>query len=95
MSQNQQEYLFKRYRRVSNSSFKGTGSDSSLNVLDGSLRIPWKFVVLGDAGVGKSSVVKQFLKLGFSSVYNPTVEDNYIHNIALPGYKSCLVLNSK
>jgi len=52
--------------------------------LSASIRLPWKIVILGDAGVGKSSLVKRFLGKEFNEIYCPTVEDNYMHNINLP-----------
>lgn len=56
-----------------------------------SIRVPWKIVILGDAGVGKSSLVKRFLNREFSDLYNPTVEDNYMHDINLPdGISQCI-----
>lgn len=63
---------------------RGSGTnlrDSGCNLI----RVPWKIVLLGDAGVGKSSLVRQLLNGGFSMNYNPTVEDSYQHNINLPG----------
>ncbi|UYV72298.1 DIRAS1 [Cordylochernes scorpioides] len=44
-----------------------------------------KLVVLGAGGVGKTSLVVQFLEGFFSTSYKPTVEDYYQHTIQLPG----------
>jgi small GTP-binding protein len=41
--------------------------------------------VLGNAGVGKTSLVKKFLTGNFTVSYNPTVEDSYLHNIRING----------
>ena len=63
---------------------------STLNLSPNS-RMPWKIVLLGEAGVGKTSLVKQFLNHCYSPNYNPTVEDSYWHNINLPdGLNQCL-----
>ncbi len=66
-----------------------SNSNETLLKRDGSptstLRIPWKICILGDACVGKTSLVKRFLNNSFTPTYNPTVEDNYLHTIALPG----------
>jgi GTPase SAR1 family protein len=58
---------------------------NSIHRESSSIRLPWKIVLLGDAGVGKSSLVKRFLTEKYTDMYTPTVEDNYIHNIELPG----------
>ena len=36
-----------------------------------------KIVVIGDGGVGKSSLTLQFVRNTFSDTYNPTIEDSY------------------
>lgn len=58
VSVNQEGLLFSPCRKVSNTSLGATSSSIS-SIRDGSLsyRVPWKFVILGDAGVGKSSLV--------------------------------------
>nr|XP_053627342.1 ras-related protein Rap1-like [Cherax quadricarinatus] len=43
-----------------------------------------KLVVLGAGGVGKTSLVLQFLQGFFSPTYKPTVEDCYSHTLQLP-----------
>ncbi|XP_023244435.1 ras-related protein Rap-1b-like [Centruroides sculpturatus] len=43
-----------------------------------------KVVVLGAGGVGKTSLVVQFLEGFFSYTYKPTVEDCYRHTIQMP-----------
>ncbi|XP_022257047.1 ras-related protein Rap-2a-like [Limulus polyphemus] len=43
-----------------------------------------KLVVLGAGGVGKTSLVVQYLEGFFSSSYKPTVEDCYRHTIQMP-----------
>ncbi|XP_022237347.1 ras-related protein Rap-1b-like [Limulus polyphemus] len=43
-----------------------------------------KLVVLGAGGVGKTSLVVQYLEGFFSSTYKPTVEDYYRHTIQMP-----------
>ncbi|RNA40963.1 ras-related Rap-1b-like [Brachionus plicatilis] len=66
---------------------------SSMNLRDGSpnFRVPWKIILLGDAGVGKTSIIKQYLNGNFNANYNPTVEDSYLHNITLPdGLNQCI-----
>ncbi|XP_076305034.1 ras-related protein Rap-1b-like [Tachypleus tridentatus] len=44
----------------------------------------YKLVVLGAGGVGKTSLVVQFLEGFYSSTYKPTVEDYYQHTIQMP-----------
>lgn len=44
-----------------------------------------KVVVMGAGGVGKTSIIVQFMEGFFSSTYKPTVEDYYRHTIQLPG----------
>ncbi|CAF0841723.1 unnamed protein product [Brachionus calyciflorus] len=66
---------------------------SNMNLRDGSpnFRVPWKIVLLGDAGVGKTSIIKQYLNGNFNAYYNPTVEDSYLHNATLPdGQNQCI-----
>ncbi|RWS02873.1 hypothetical protein B4U79_02000 [Dinothrombium tinctorium] len=43
-----------------------------------------KVVVMGDGGVGKTSLVTQFMEGYFTSQYKPTVEDYYRHTLQLP-----------
>ncbi|XP_063851418.1 ras-related protein Rap-1b-like [Scylla paramamosain] len=43
-----------------------------------------KLVILGGGGVGKTSLVLQFLQGIFSPVYRPTVEDCYSHTLQMP-----------
>lgn len=43
-----------------------------------------KLVILGAGGVGKTSLVLQFLQGFFSTAYKPTVEDCYSHTLQLP-----------
>ncbi|XP_071544655.1 ras-related protein Rap-2b-like [Panulirus ornatus] len=43
-----------------------------------------KLVILGAGGVGKTSLVLQFLQGFFSPTYKPTVEDCYSHTLQLP-----------
>ena len=43
-----------------------------------------KLVILGAGGVGKTSLVLQFLQGVFSTTYKPTVEDCYNHTLQLP-----------
>lgn len=43
-----------------------------------------KLVVLGSGGVGKTSLVVQYLEGFFSTTYKPTVEDYYRHTIRMP-----------
>ncbi|GFR07012.1 uncharacterized protein TNCT_255991 [Trichonephila clavata] len=50
-----------------------------------------KLVVLGPGGVGKTSLVVQYLEGFFTTTYKPTVEDYYRHTIKMPG--KCCSLN--
>ncbi|EEC04347.1 conserved hypothetical protein [Ixodes scapularis] len=43
-----------------------------------------KLVVLGAGGVGKTSLIVQFLEGFFSFTYKPTVEDCYRHSVQTP-----------
>lgn len=49
-----------------------------------------RLVVLGAGGVGKSSLVLQYLQGTFSRTYSPTVEDCYRHTAQLPS-KLCFI----
>lgn len=44
-----------------------------------------KVVVMGAGGVGKTSILLQFMEGMFVSQYKPTVEDYYRHTIQLTG----------
>ncbi|RWS13290.1 hypothetical protein B4U79_02467, partial [Dinothrombium tinctorium] len=48
------------------------------------LRETHKVVVMGAGGVGKTSLVVQFMEGVFTTQYRPTVEDYYRHTIQLP-----------
>lgn len=63
MSLNHEAFLFSPSRKVSSTSLGATSSSIS-SIRDGSLsyRVPWKFVILGDAGVGKTSLVRLWAK---------------------------------
>ncbi|GFY57278.1 uncharacterized protein TNIN_494251 [Trichonephila inaurata madagascariensis] len=57
-----------------------------------------KLVVLGPGGVGKTSLVVQYLEGFFTTTYKPTVEDYYRHTIKMPVSKhhdSLLILKKK
>ncbi|XP_054715069.1 ras-related protein Rap-1b-like [Uloborus diversus] len=43
-----------------------------------------KLVVLGAGGVGKTSLVVQYVEGFFSTTYKPTVEDYYRHTVKMP-----------
>lgn len=46
----------------------------------------FKLVLLGEGGVGKSSVVLQFIKKIFHrDSYDPTIEDSYVHETRVDG----------
>ncbi|GAA6008267.1 hypothetical protein JCM11491_001949 [Sporobolomyces phaffii] len=47
--------------------------------------IPLKIVIVGDGGVGKSSITMQLLRRDFSEEYDPTVEDSYSTQLSLDG----------
>ncbi|GAA5856853.1 hypothetical protein JCM8547_008875 [Rhodosporidiobolus lusitaniae] len=47
--------------------------------------IPLKIVLVGDGGVGKSSITMCLLNRGFSDEYDPTVEDAYSLNMTVDG----------
>lgn len=49
------------------------------------IRETQKVVVMGSGGVGKTSLVMQFLDGFFSSSYKPTIEDYYRHTVQMPG----------
>ncbi|GBM66870.1 hypothetical protein AVEN_213364-1 [Araneus ventricosus] len=59
-------------------------SDAPKNTRMGSSREN-KLVVLGPGGVGKTSLVVQYLEGFFTTTYKPTVEDYYRHTIKMPG----------
>ena len=45
-------------------------------------RLP-KLVVVGDGGVGKTSIIVRYTRDQFSEGYEPTLEDNYTANIQM------------
>ncbi|GAA5893532.1 Ras family protein [Sporobolomyces salmoneus] len=47
--------------------------------------IPLKIVIVGDGGVGKSSITMALLRRDFSEEYDPTVEDSYSTQLSLDG----------
>lgn len=44
-----------------------------------------KLVVVGDGGVGKTSIIVRYTRDQFSQGYEPTLADNYLANIELAG----------
>lgn len=46
---------------------------------------PFKVIVFGDAGVGKSALSIRYVSKEFSSTYDPTIEDNYETDIEVDG----------
>ncbi|CAI4230390.1 unnamed protein product [Auanema sp. JU1783] len=49
-------------------------------------RLPtFKLVVIGDGGVGKSSLTIQFFQKQFIDYYDPTIEDQYIQHCEIDG----------
>ncbi|XP_074597478.1 GTP-binding protein Di-Ras1-like [Brevipalpus obovatus] len=48
------------------------------------IRETHKVVVMGAGGVGKTSLVVQFMEGFFSSTYKPTIEDYYRHTVQMP-----------
>jgi len=51
---------------------------------------PYKMVILGDGGVGKSALSVQFMQNHFISDYDPTIENSYQKTIMLEG-EVCVV----
>ena len=49
------------------------------------IRETHRIVVMGGGGVGKTSLVTQFMQGFFVSSYKPTVEDYYRHTVKTPG----------
>ncbi|GAA5938544.1 hypothetical protein JCM1841_004889 [Sporobolomyces salmonicolor] len=47
--------------------------------------VPLKIVIVGDGGVGKSSITMAVLSREFSEEYDPTVEDSYQRNVNVDG----------
>lgn len=45
----------------------------------------YKIIVLGNSGVGKSSLTFQFIQGIFVERYNPTVEDSYEKQVNIDG----------
>ncbi|CAF3846443.1 unnamed protein product [Rotaria sp. Silwood1] len=45
----------------------------------------YKIVVLGSGGVGKTSLITQFIQGIFVEKYDPTIEDNYLKHIEIDG----------
>ncbi|KAG8187611.1 hypothetical protein JTE90_027024 [Oedothorax gibbosus] len=50
-----------------------------------------KLVVLGSGGVGKSSLVMQYLEGIFTASYKPTVEDYYRHTVKMPSKEDLFI----
>ncbi|KAL9986660.1 hypothetical protein ACROYT_G000832 [Oculina patagonica] len=46
---------------------------------------PFKVIVFGEAGVGKSALSIRYVSKEFSSTYDPTIEDNYETDIEVDG----------
>jgi Mg-chelatase subunit ChlD len=49
--------------------------------------IEYKMAILGDGGVGKSSLCTRFISGHFVENYDPTIEDSYRKQIVIPGLK--------
>lgn len=49
------------------------------------IRETHRVVFMGSGGVGKTSLITQFMEGMFISTYKPTVEDYHRHNIKTPG----------
>eukprot|EP01111_Echinosteliopsis_oligospora_P012994 TRINITY_DN4552_c1_g1_i2.p1 TRINITY_DN4552_c1_g1~~TRINITY_DN4552_c1_g1_i2.p1 ORF type:complete len:195 (-),score=31.67 TRINITY_DN4552_c1_g1_i2:56-640(-) len=45
----------------------------------------YKLLVLGIAGVGKSTLTVQYIRNEFVESYNPTVEESYVKNVVVDG----------
>ncbi|KAH0790400.1 Ras GTPase [Histomonas meleagridis] len=45
---------------------------------------PKTVVIVGDGGVGKTSIVVRYIRDKFSTVYDPTLENNYEAEIKMP-----------
>ncbi|PAV58996.1 hypothetical protein WR25_12840 isoform B [Diploscapter pachys] len=52
---------------------------------DGAKLPTYKIVVIGDGGVGKSSLTIQFFQKQFVDYYDPTIEDQYIQHCEIDG----------
>ena len=44
---------------------------------------PYKIVVMGEGGVGKSALSTRFVHGQFKDLWDPTIEDSFIKNIAI------------
>ena len=51
------------------------------------IRETHRVVFMGSGGVGKTSLITQFMEGMFIPTYKPTVEDYHRHNIKTPGKK--------
>ena len=43
----------------------------------------WNLVVLGEGGVGKTSIVTKFVNYIYNEMYSPTIEDSYRKQISV------------
>ena len=54
----------------------------------------YRVVVMGSGGVGKSSLITQFIKADFGGPYFPTIENTYRHSVLMPGKANSILLLS-
>lgn len=67
----------------SHSNSKQSGHAASTTAMK--IRETHRVVFMGSGGVGKTSLITQFMEGLFISTYKPTVEDYHRHNIKTPG----------
>ena len=83
------------YYRDLDHTFRGIEiNEDPTNIRNGITR-PLKFVILGHSGVGKSSIVLQYVKGEFNEYHDMTIGGMYMLSYCLKIYRYSLLSNSR